>query len=132
MIASAERSGNKMDARSAYEELSKIFKFKKSYLDIEQLREKALNLGITYINIEVYNRLVDFHGDIIEDALWEMPLSSMDDLWNDFTLEKSDKRFDYSIVITLDNMNLGTEGRRILLLIPKSLGKKRKGQRNQR
>jgi hypothetical protein len=45
LIASAERSGNKMDARSAYDELSKIFRFKKSYLDTEQLREKALKPG---------------------------------------------------------------------------------------
>lgn len=112
LIERAESTGNKMDARSAYDELAKIFRFKKSYLDTEQLREKALKLGITYINIEVDNRLVNFHGDIIEDKLWEMPLSSMDDLWNDFSLEKSDKRFDYSIVITLDNMNLGTEAER--------------------
>ncbi len=82
LLERSERTGNKADARNAYDELKKIERYKKAYRDSEKLSERALQLGLTTIYFEIFNDLRDFHGNEIESDLMTLPVSNLDNLYN--------------------------------------------------
>lgn len=60
LISNAEKCDKKLYAHDAYDELKKIERYKISYRDSERLKEKALELGLTRIYIDIFNDLRDF------------------------------------------------------------------------
>lgn len=108
LISESESTGNKMPARIAYDELMKLSVIKKGYKDIDALKNKAINLGVSYIRLDVINNMYNFHSDIVEDHIWNLNVSAFDDLWHQFTATDI-KNADYIIVVDLDRMNIGTE-----------------------
>lgn len=114
-IDRSEKSKDKLFARDAYEELRKIDQYRTSYKDKERLKEKALSLGLTKIYFEVSNGLRDFHGNDIEKDMWNLPVSKLDNLWNDYSMGGFDdgKDADYVVIIELENINFSPERERV-------------------
>lgn len=107
LIGESETTGNKMPARMAYDELKRLDVIKKGYKDSDALKNKALNLGVSYIRLDVSNNMYSFHSEVVEDYIWDMNVSTFDDLWHQFSVN-SDKNADYIIVVDLDRMSIGT------------------------
>jgi len=110
-IDKSEKTKDKLFARDAYDELSKIDQYRTSYKDKERLKEKAHNLGLTKIYFDVSNELRDFHGNDIEKDMWNLPVSKLDNLWNDYNIGGFDdgKDADFIVIIELDNINFSPE-----------------------
>ena len=113
LLSKAEKSGQKILARDAYDELKKIEKYKATYRDSEHLKEKALGLGLTHIYIDIFNDLRDFHSNSIERELLSLNISKLDNLWNEYTIGKEgEKNADFVVVIELNNINFSPERER--------------------
>jgi hypothetical protein len=110
LIERAEKTKEKVYARDAYDELKKIERYKPRYQDSEILKDKALNLGLTNIYFEVYNDLKDFHGHNIEREILNLPVSTLDNLWYDFSIgENGSLNPDYIVLVELQNINFSPE-----------------------
>jgi hypothetical protein len=113
LIDRSENLKDKLLARQAYDELKKIERFKSNYRDSELLKEKALRLGLTKIHVEIYNDLRDFHSNDVERELSDLPLSRLDDLWNDFSFANSKESPDYIVVLELRDIFFSPERERV-------------------
>lgn len=111
LIDKSEKTKDKLFARDAYYELGKIDKYRTNYKDKENLKEKALSLGLTKIYLDVFNNLRDFHGTDIEKDMWNLPFSKLDNLWNDYSIGgfEDGKDADYVVIIELENINFSPE-----------------------
>ncbi len=111
LIDKSERTKDKLFARDAYDELGKIDNYRTNYKDKERLKEKALNLGLTRIYFDVFNGLRDFHGNDIEKDMWNLPVSKLDNLWNEYSIGGFDdgKDADFVVIIELENINFSPE-----------------------
>ncbi len=111
LIDKSEKTKDKLFARDAYYELGKIDNYRTSYKDKERLKEKALSLGLTRIYIDVSNGLRDFHGNDIEKDMWNLPISKLDNLWNDYSVGDFDGGMDADFIVTiaLENINFSPE-----------------------
>ena len=113
LISKSEKTGVRLYARDAYDELKKIEKIKSHFRDSEKLKEKALVTGLTRIDFEIINDLRDFHSNTIERELSTMAVSSMDDLWHDFSMGKGSDGADYVVILELNNINFSPERERV-------------------
>ena len=113
LISKAEKSGQKLYARDAYDELKKIERYKISYRDSERLKEKALELGLTRIYIDIFNDLRDFHSNSIERELLSLNISKLDNLWNEFSIgPEGEKNPDFVVVVELNDIDFSPERER--------------------
>jgi hypothetical protein len=113
LLDRSEKSKDKMLSRQAYDELKKIERYKSRFRDSESLKEKALRLGLTRIHVEIYNDLRDFHSNDIERELSDLPLSRLDDLWNDYSFADNKVRPDYIVVLELRDVSFSPERERV-------------------
>ena len=110
LLSKAEKSGQKILARDAYNELIKIEQYNVSYRESEKLKNKALELGLTRIHIEIFNDLRNFHGSDIERAVMNLPVNKLDDLWKDFSIgENKGLNPDYIAEIELFGLGFSPE-----------------------
>jgi hypothetical protein len=113
LISKAEKSGQKLYARDAYDELKKIEKYKTYYRDSENLKEKALGLGLTHIYVDIFNDLRDFHSNSIEKELLSLNISKLDNLWNEFSIgPEGEKNPDFVVVVELNDIDFSPERER--------------------
>lgn len=114
LISKAEKSGQKLYARDAYDELKKIERYKTYYKDSEHLKEEALELGLTHIYVDIFNDLRDFHSNSIEKELLALNISKLDNLWNEYSIgPEGEKNPDFVVVIELNDINFSPERERV-------------------
>lgn len=134
LLDRSEKTKDKIYARNAYEELKKIDTYRARYRDIDALKTRALNLGLTTIYFEVYNDLRDFHGHSIERDILNLPVSTLDNLWYDFSIgEKNGLNPDFVVLVELLNINFSPERERVNtyseskeILVSKAEGKEKR------
>lgn len=113
LIDRSEKTGDKIAARKALDELNKIDKYKLNYLDSQRLKDKAYSLGLTRISIDIYNNLRDFHSDNIEQSLIDISLSKLDRVWKDYMINVKGNKVDYVVEVDLKDIYFSPERERI-------------------
>ncbi|MBK8624441.1 MAG: hypothetical protein IPN86_02325 [Saprospiraceae bacterium] len=114
LIERTEKTGDKIAAKNAYDELKKIERYKARYQDSDLLKDKALSLGLTTVHFEVYNDLRDFHGNNIAQDLLTLPVSDLDNLWFDYSIGKSASRnADFVVIVDLTGIDFSPERERV-------------------
>lgn len=113
LIERSEKTGDKIAARNALDELKKIDSYKLNYLDSQRLKDKAYSLGITRISIDIYNNLRDFHSDNIERSLIDMPLAKLDQVWKDYMINMQGNKVDFIVELELKDIFFTPERERI-------------------
>ncbi|MCZ2100792.1 MAG: hypothetical protein LC107_04555 [Chitinophagales bacterium] len=113
LLDRAEKIGDKSSAKSALSELQKIEKIKLNYKDTQRQKDKAIALGITRVNIQIYNGLRDFHSDNIERSLYDMSLAKLDKTWLDFSYNSRDAQSDYIVEVALNEIFFSPERERL-------------------
>ncbi len=110
LLAEAKRNKDKARARKAFEELKKIKKYYKDFRDRDRLMAEARELGLSRILISTKNKSGMTMPKAFEDEIMRFSVHDMDDLWHDYTKKKKrGQHYDYSIVITFDDIDVSPE-----------------------
>lgn len=113
LIARTERTGDKSHARLAYDDLRKIDTYQRNYKDTEKLKDKALQLGLNRIHVEIFNDLRDFQSNNIEQELRNLPVARINDIWNEYSINIDKNKADYVLVIELNQIFFTPERERL-------------------
>ena len=97
--------GDRLAAREAFDNLSAIDQFYQNYRQKASLKEAALELGTTYVLVEVDNRAPVILPMGFKEALLELQEENLDSRWRVFhTRRARDLQYDYRAVIELLNL----------------------------
>jgi hypothetical protein len=113
LIARTERTGDKSHARLAYDDLRKIDTYQRNYKDTEKLKDKALQLGLNRIHVEIFNDLRDFQSNNIEQELRNLPVARINDIWNEYSINIDKNKADYVLIIELNQIFFTPERERL-------------------
>lgn len=113
LIARTERTGDKSHARLAYDDLRKIDTYQRNYKDTEKLKDKALQLGLNRIHVEIFNDLRDFQSNNIEQELRNLPVARINDIWNEYSINIDKNKADYVMIIELNQIFFTPERERL-------------------
>jgi hypothetical protein len=114
LLQKTEKTGDKAFARQAYDNLRKIDNFKSNYKETDELKQKALNLGLISIHFDIYNDLRDFQSYSIERELVQLPVAQLNDIWHEYTIgQKLNSKPDYIINIELNHIDFSPERERV-------------------
>lgn len=113
LIEKSRKTGDRILARQAYDELRKVDDIKLNYKETETYKLRALDLGVTKIKFEVYSQLKDFMSSRIEDHIFDLPVAKLDEFWYDFTFENIGKSPDYIVAIDLESIFFSPERERV-------------------
>lgn len=99
------KNGDRLAAREAYDNLMAIDQFYRDYRRKASLKEEALELGTTYILVEVDNRAPVILPMGFKEALLELNEENLDTPWREFhTRQSRSIEYDYRAVIELLNL----------------------------
>lgn len=114
LMAKTEKTGDKIHARNAYGDLMQILKYRSSYKDTDRQVEKALQMGTSYVEVQVYNDLRDYMSHSVERSILDMPVSRLDNQWTDYSMGQSaGSKSDYTVWLDLNNIGFSPERERL-------------------
>ena len=113
LISRTERTGEKSHARLAYDDFQKIDSYQRNYKDTEKLKDKALELGLNRIHVEIFNDLRDFQSNNIEQELRNLPVARINDIWNEYSINIDKNKADYVLIIELNQIFFTPERERL-------------------
>ncbi len=114
LLSKTEKTGDKSWARDAYDELKKIERYRRNYRDSDKLINKALDLGLTTIQFEIFNDLRDFQSYNIERELATLAVSRLDNLWYNYRMNIGSKeKPDFTVIMELNDINFSPERERV-------------------
>ena len=104
------QTGNKQDAREAYQQLHFISKKMPYYKDVNQLMEKALTLGTNYVLFRMENQSNAVLPKNYEQQILKISLSSLNERWLTFdTYPEEGINYHFDIDLLLKEINLSPE-----------------------
>lgn len=113
LMAKTDKTGDRLHAREAYGDLTKILSYRSSYKDADRQVEKALQMGTTRVDIRIFNDLRDFMSYNIERSISELPVSRLDDRWTDYRIAvKGNDKSDYTVWLDLEHISFSPERER--------------------
>lgn len=102
---------NQADARQAYNELLKVKTFTSNYKDVDQLINKAKDIGTSYVLFKMKNATGVPLPPNFEDELTKISLSDLNGEWiRYYTSEVKGMTYDYTILVNMKNINVSPEG----------------------
>lgn len=113
LMEQTERTGDKVYAREAYDDLRKIDTYNRNYKDTDKLKERALKLGLNRIYVDIFNDLRDFQSNNIEQELRNLPVARLNDVWNEYSINFDKNNADYVLVIELNQTFFSPERERV-------------------
>lgn len=113
LLSRTEKTGDKIYAREAYDELRKIDGYARNYKDTDKLKDKALSLGLNRIFVDIINDLRDFQSNNIELELRNLPISRLNDIWNEYSINMDKNNADYVLVVELNHVAFSPERERV-------------------
>lgn len=113
LLERTERTGAKVYAREAYDDLRKIDTYIRNYKDTDRMKEKALRLGLNRIYVDIFNGLRDFQSNNIEQELLNLPVARLNDLWNEYSINFDRNNADYVLIIELNQTFFSPERERV-------------------
>ena len=102
--------GDKLAAQRALDEFEKIRKFHRVYKDTEQLKEKAYNLGITFVAVELQRANNAGLTTLMQRNLESLNITALNSQWNRFFILQNPEQYaDEYVVIELSDLVFGPE-----------------------
>lgn len=102
---------NQSDARQAYNELLKVKTFANNYKDVDQLINKAKDIGTSYVLFKMKNATGVPLPPNFEDELTKISLSDLNGEWiRYYTSEVKGMTYDYTVLVNMKNINVSPEG----------------------
>lgn len=107
------RAGDKVAARTAFENLDRIDKYLSNYKDRQSLMNEARALGVSHILFRMENDGYALLSRDFEREILSMDVQDLNELWREFhTTEKAGLTYDYEIVMKLDDIDVSPESER--------------------
>lgn len=96
---------NKYDARKAYDELNTVLTFYAEYKDVNTLKIKAHEQGMTYVLMGVTNNTNTIMPKRLEEDLLKLPLGDLNSFWVQYHNKSvPNTNYDYTIRINMKNI----------------------------
>ena len=112
-LDSARKSGDKIEARSAYNQLEEAQFYFTDYKDSYELKKEAYELGQSRILIESYTRGSNIAFDHTLDIISEISISQLNNKWEKFyTQDNSSITYNYIATIEVSDIMPGVERER--------------------
>jgi hypothetical protein len=103
-------SPNKLDARSAYNELEYIEDINPNYRDVRNLMTQAYYKGTDYVLVSIENQSNQVIPRRLEDFLLDFNTYGLDKFWTVFHSEREKNRnYDYAMSLQLAQINISPE-----------------------
>lgn len=104
------RQGDRLAARRAYEELTAIDRHFRDYRDKENLKNAALELGVSHILVKVRNESHAVLPAFLEAELRRLPVRDLDSRWRQYhTTERPGLAYDYEVVVNMALIDVSPE-----------------------
>lgn len=104
------RRGDRLAARTAYDELTKISKYYRDYKDRESLMQTALELGTSYILVNVENDAPVMLPYGFEEEITRFGVRDLDSKWRVYHTNRDPQiDYHYEAVMRLTNIDLSPE-----------------------
>ncbi|MCB0633878.1 MAG: hypothetical protein R2824_06020 [Saprospiraceae bacterium] len=104
------RNGDRLAARTAYDDLDKISKYYRTYRDREDLMNTALELGTSYILVAVENQAPVILPLGFEEEITRFGVRDLDSKWRVYHTKRDSRiDYDYQAVMRLTNIDLSPE-----------------------
>ncbi len=104
------RNGNKMAARKAYNEFTKIENYFQDYKSQFSLKEEARRLGITYVKVTISESLPARFDYLFENVGSRLRVQKLNSTWTHFyTTAHNNISFDYTFNLHFDHFIPGRE-----------------------
>lgn len=102
--------GDRMSARQAYSELSRVKQFYPHYLDVDQLKNQALFIGTNQILFKFQNQSRTVIPKDFEQDLLKISLKKLNKLWVNFdTYKSTNYEYDYTIYLNIKHIDISPE-----------------------
>lgn len=112
-LESARKSGDKIDARSAYNQLEEVQFYFSDYKDSYELKKEAYELGQSRILVESYTKGSNIAFDHTLDIISEISISQLNNKWEKFyTLDNGTTAYNYIATIEVSDILPGVERER--------------------
>lgn len=109
ILKESANDGNKPAAREAVQVIDRIHGLTDDY-ELTSLRDDMMNKGINKIWVVIEDHSYARLPYRAEDELHYMPINNMEDYWNQFYTEGSDKKeFDYKVVFRINDLHAAPE-----------------------
>ncbi|MCB9267409.1 MAG: hypothetical protein H6558_20495 [Lewinellaceae bacterium] len=102
------RSGDKLAARRAYEELDKIDQYFRDYKDKAALKQSAHQLGTTHVLVRLENRSRSILPVGLEREIRRIGVRDLNSFWQVYYTEQAKGvDFDYEVVMKVNHLEVG-------------------------
>lgn len=103
-------TGSKMDARKAFEELSRIESLSPNYKDTRNLIEQAHFKGIDFVRVDLANQTQMMIPKRLQDDLLNFDTYGLNDIWTVYhTQTQPNINYDYGIQLAFTNIMVSPE-----------------------
>ena len=101
------RRGDKLAARTAFEDLQKINRYYRSFKNKYALQQEAKELGIAHILVRTKNEAPVIMPRMFERELMDFGMNKLNGRWRTFhTTTHSDIDFDYEVVVSITSVEV--------------------------
>lgn len=105
------QSGDKMNARKAYQEFQRVKKFYSSYKDVDQKLNEARASGTSYVIYQMVNKSIIPLPKGFEDELTKISLTDLNSQWVVYdVIPNNNINYDYTILVNMKNISVSPEG----------------------
>jgi hypothetical protein len=107
LLASAEATNNKYDAREAFNDFKKVKTYRRDYKDVTQLTQKATNLGTTHILFDVRNESSSLLPRDLVNDLKRINVRDLEGPWQMYHAgSTSNVEMDYRVVMNITDVDI--------------------------
>ncbi len=110
---SKARVGDKAAAREAYEQLERIGQYYQNYKDSRSMLEEARGLGVSRILFRMENDANVIIPRDFEQEILRTDVQDLNELWREYYTRDAGEKFDYEIVMKLQDIDVSPEAERI-------------------
>jgi len=113
-LKSARATGNKVEARSAYNQFEDAQYYFSDYKDSYELKQEAYEMGQSRILVESYTKGSNIAFDHTLDIISQVNLSKLNNKWEKFYIQDNESDiFDYIATLEVTNILPGIEKERV-------------------
>ena len=103
-------NGDKLAARGAFHNLDKIESYFRNYMDVNELKSKAYELGMTHILFEMRNNAQVVLPQKFENEVLRMGVDELNSGWNQFhLLESANQTIDLNVIMNITQIDVSPE-----------------------
>jgi outer membrane murein-binding lipoprotein Lpp len=101
-LLQAARSGDRLAAREAYEQLDKTRRYFQRFREVDAFQQEALNIGTTYILVDLENQSRRILPQGLDRALLGLRENDLNSKWRVFHTSADNRvNYDYKVVLEL-------------------------------